>query len=111
MTLLAFVMMILAAQLHGSQMAMAEPDHAPAQMQTHGTHASTPQQCTDHGSCHSSKDLCDFVCSGLSNTILTEADGAALFQPVSTLARMPRGEALDGISPALDQRPPIALFA
>lgn len=109
MTLLAFVMMILAAQVHGSDMAMAEPDHKPMQM--HDAHASAQQQCTDHGSCHSSKDLCDFVCSGLTNTILVEAVGTALFEPVSTLALIPPGDALDGISPALDQRPPIALFA
>lgn len=116
MTLLAFVVMILAAQSHGSEMAMAEPDHSPAQMQSHAVQshdgrASAQLQCQDQRGCHSDKDLCDLVCAGLTNTILAEAASVALLTRITTLARVSRGDALDGISPALDQRPPISLFA
>lgn len=148
MTLLAFVMMLFAAQLHGAEMAIVAPDHIPAQMQTHdghdghGSHSdhdgrtrsgqaqsaatqaihapaaptksaqSQPAQtCAGQGGCHGGEDLCDVVCAGLTHTILSDAGGFVLFAPVSTLAERSGDEALDGISPALDQRPPIPLFA
>ncbi len=111
MTLLAFVMMIFAAQIHGARMAGAAPDHGQGQMQVTGAQPSAHQQCTDQGGCHGNKDLCETICSGLANTILTDAQGIAPFSPASRLTRRPHGAALDGIIPALGQRPPITLHA
>lgn len=110
MTLLAFVMMIFVAQLHGAKMAVIEADHMSAQMQSHDSGPVNPQ-CAGHGSCFDTKNLCDVVCSSLPYTILPEAYGAVTLKSVSTRASISGNEALDGIRPALDQRPPILLPA
>ena len=111
MVLTAFLMLVLAAQTHGTGMAFA--DAAPSRMHVHDGAAlpmAAPAQCAGHDGCTGGHLLCDVVCSGLTSFTLTGNAAIAARHFVARPAPVPVAGVPQGISPALNDRPPILPF-
>lgn len=119
LSLLAIIMLTLAAQTHGQSMALAGVTMMASHSQTghdstaSGNHAKTHMaQCSTSHACQSSGvELCDFVCTGMSHFILPALDAPGLFGPSSRVVAMGANMQLPGIKPSLDDPPPISLIA